>query len=233
MSKSEIIQTSVGLAQLLRTGRKTLAISVLPDGSIELTAPARASEQDIQAKVTKRSAWILKQQRAFAEMNQFRRQKRYLPGAAHRYLGRQYRLKVRKGMPAGVTLKGGYFNVVTPTGAESQVRSLLMTWMRTHATEQFSRRLKRWEPWCARNKLPSPRLSLRHMPKRWGSAGKDGRIALNPELVHGPSVCIDYVIAHEICHLKHPNHGREFFRLLNVLSPGWPAVKLRLEQAEL
>jgi predicted metal-dependent hydrolase len=52
-------------------------------------------------------------------------------------------------------------------------------------------------------------------------------------LVQAPSVCIDYVVAHEICHLKHPNHGPEFLRLLGRLMPDWQNVKLRLEQAEI
>lgn len=49
------------------------------------------------------------------------------------------------------------------------------------------------------------------MPKRWGSTSKNGRIALNPELIRAPSVCVDYVIAHEMCHFKHPHHGAAFY----------------------
>ncbi len=233
MSEFEIIETAVGPARLKRTRRKTLAISVLPDGAVELVAPVRASEQAIQAKVIKRKMWIRRQQRAFAEMNKHRASRRYVSGATHRYLGRQYRLKVRKGAQSEVKLLGGYFEVITSKGSEAEVESLLVGWMREKAQEQFTRRLKKWEPWCTRNKLPAPRLSLLSMSKRWGSGGKSGRIALNPELVRAPSACIDYVITHEICHLKHPNHGREFFRLLDVLFPGWPKMKQRLEQAEL
>lgn len=68
------------------------------------------------------------------------------------------------------------------------------------------------------------------MPKRWGSSHRDGRILLNPELVKAPAICVDYVIAHEICHLKHPHHGRAFFRLLSEMFPGWQQVKARLEK---
>lgn len=71
------------------------------------------------------------------------------------------------------------------------------------------------------------------MPKRWGSAHKDGLIFLNPELVRAPSICIDYVIAHELCHLKHPNHGPQFYDLLDELFPRWREIKARLESAEL
>jgi predicted metal-dependent hydrolase len=69
------------------------------------------------------------------------------------------------------------------------------------------------------------------MPKRWGSSHRDGRIYLNPELVKAPAICVDYVIAHEICHLKHPQHDRAFFRLLGEVFPNWQAVKARLERS--
>jgi hypothetical protein len=106
-------------------------------------------------------------------------------------------------------------------------------WFRQKAAEQFTKRIESWSAWCAKHKLPNPRMRLLKMSKRWGSASQDGRISLNPELIHMPSPCIDYVITHEICHLKHPNHGPAFFRLLASLLPDWRQRKERLEQAEL
>lgn len=60
------------------------------------------------------------------------------------------------------------------------------------------------------------------------SSHQDGRIYLNPDLVKAPSICIDYVIAHEVCHLRHPHHDKLFFRLLDQTFPGWKSVKERL-----
>jgi len=70
------------------------------------------------------------------------------------------------------------------------------------------------------------------MAKRWGSALPDGTICLNPALIHASSACIDYVITHEICHLKHPDHGPEFYGLLRQLLPDWKNLKARLERGE-
>ena len=78
-----------------------------------------------------------------------------------------------------------------------------------------------------------PKLHLLHMPKRWGSSHRDGRIYLNPDLVRAPSICIDYVIAHEICHLQHPRHDKGFFRLLDQTKLDWRAIKLRLENVDI
>lgn len=230
MSRINKLETAAGPATLLRTARRTLAISVLPDGTLELTAPFDAAETAILAKVGKRTRWIERQRRAFAAMNATRVPRRYVTGATHRYLGRQYLLKISRGPQASVRLRGAYFHVVSTSGSTEEVRRLLDDWFRDKARCQFERRLGAWAPWCRRHQLPEPRLALRRMPKRWGSASRSGRIALTPELIHAPSVCIDYVIAHEICHLKHPTHGPEFFRLLASLLPDWRERKERLER---
>lgn len=226
------IETVVGTAILKRTSRKTLAISVHPSGELELAAPMDATDQDILAKVGRRQRWILAQRQNFKVMNTERPQPRYVTGATHRYLGRQYRLKLVRGDEQGISLRGAFFHITTKGDDSTEVRRLLEKWFRARAGEQFGKRVESWVPWCEKHRLPRPRLRLLKMPKRWGSAGTDGRIALNPDLVHMPSRCIDYVITHEICHLRHPNHGPQFHRLLTSLMPDWRAVKERLARAE-
>lgn len=230
MFNLETIASPAGPCVLRRSERRTLAISVLPDGSIDLVAPHGSRHEDIVAKVGKRLRWIVSQRRTFAEMNHSRVPVSYASGATHRYLGRQYRLKVRRAEPVGVKLVGGYFQVATKTGAPVEVEALLNTWLREKAVEQFSSRLAKWQKWCGERRLPLPRIRLLRMPKRWGSSHRDGRIYLNPELVKAPSICIDYVITHEVCHLKHPQHDRHFFNLLDQLCPSWKAIKARLEK---
>lgn len=226
---SKIIDTPLGSALLHRTDRKTLAISVHPDGSLELVAPHDASIEGILLKITKRRKWILTQRRNFLSMNAARAEPRYVTGATHRYLGRQYRLKILRGDQPGVSLKGAYFHITVRGDDFAEAKVLLNKWFRAKAAEHFMKRLDAWSPWCAKHRVPKPILRLLKMPKRWGSASPDGRIALNPELIHMPSSCIDYVITHEICHLKHPNHGPSFHRLLTSLMPDWRKQKERME----
>lgn len=231
MSESELIDTAVGSCSLRRSNRKTLGISVLPNGSIELTAPRNAPLQDILKKVAKRARWIDRHRAIFAQMNATRAPRRYCSGATHYYLGKQYRLKIIQSSQAEVRLRGGYFHIKTPTRSDPKaIESQLDLWYRAQAKKQFQRRLSSWSDWCQRHGLPPPRLVLRSMPKRWGSAQTDGRIFLNPELVRVPSVCIDYVITHEICHLLQPDHSHRFYESLSRLLPNWRAIKDRLER---
>lgn len=85
----------------------------------------------------------------------------------------------------------------------------------------------------ARYQLPTPILRLLRMPKRWGSCTSSGDISLNPELIKTPGACVEYVILHELCHLRNPNHSASFFRMLDTVLPHWKERKHRLERAEI
>lgn len=235
MSDSEhLVIEPIGRCRLRRTRRRTLAISVSPDGSVELTAPQASSLEAIRQKVLTRRKWIRRQQQAFAQMNGNRQALRYCSGATHRYLGRQYRLKVLLGTTPSVKLLGGYIRVQTPHPTdENLVRKQLEEWYLSHAKPIFERNLAHCLPKLQSKLRARPQLKLLMMKKRWGSCTSSGKILLNPDLVKAPSICIDYVILHELCHLLHPNHGKNFQQLLQVVMPNWLVHKQRLERIDL
>ena len=74
-----------------------------------------------------------------------------------------------------------------------------------------------------------PELVVREMQRRWGSFLEGNKIILNPRLVHVPKDCIDYVITHELCHMEHKKHDKNFYKLLDEKCPGWKKVKDKLE----
>jgi predicted metal-dependent hydrolase len=227
------ITTSIGPCSLKRSSRRTLAISVLPDGTVEVVAPLSATLPAIQKKIEKRAVWIHRQRHYFAYLHAERPARRYCTGATHRYLGRQYRLKVIIADLSEVKLRGAYLHVRSRYASGKAVAALLAGWMREHAKEQFGKRLEKWRAWCVKRGLPEPKLHLLDMPKRWGSTRANGHIFLNPELVRAPAPCIDYVILHEVCHIKHPRHDKPFYAELERLCPRWQAIKQRLEMSEL
>jgi len=231
----ENLETVVGPSKLKRSSRQTLSISVLPDGTVEIVAPICASVVAIQKKVAKRAIWIRKQRRFFSGLRVEHAERRYCTGATHRYLGRQYRLKVRAAqtLEPSVKIHGAYLHIDSRSKSKREIAGLVSKWMREQARDQFQRRLSVWRRWCAELGLPEPKLGLRTMSKRWGSAHSSGRIFLNPDLVRAPRPCIDYVIAHEICHIKHPRHDKGFYAELEKLCPKWRNRKQRLESVEL
>jgi predicted metal-dependent hydrolase len=81
--------------------------------------------------------------------------------------------------------------------------------------------------------ISRPPMQVRRMRKRWGSCTPQGRIILNLDLIRAPRLCVDYVILHELCHLKHPHHGKAFYRLLDRVMPDWREIKARLRTVRL
>jgi len=74
-----------------------------------------------------------------------------------------------------------------------------------------------------------PPIRLLTMRVQWGSCSPKGMLVFNPNLVKAPRECVDYVILHEICHLKEHNHSQRYFRLLAELMPDWEFQKTRLD----
>lgn len=211
--------------------RKTLAISVHPDGSVEIIAPEGSAQGEIEQRLRKRAGWVLRQQRYFDQFTPRTPQRRFLAGETHLYLGRQYRLKIESGAEERVRLKGGYFFVSTVGPPDTDgVRCLLSQWYREHADVKLSERYAVVTARFARNLYRVPTLMIRSMQRRWGSYSSNGRITLNVDLVRAPLHCIDYVIVHELAHAWHPHHGRAFFDLLSQMMPDWERRKSTLER---
>lgn len=219
---------------LSRRERKTLAITVHPDLRVEVIAPIEADEDAIILRVQARARWILRQRRQFLSWMPKPTPRRYRSGETHRYLGRQYRLRIVSDNKPGVSLKSGFIEIRQPDATDSSVaRRQLDRWMRMQADRRFRNELGKALKRLAIHQLPPPTLRLLRMPKRWGSCTAKGEILLNPELIKTPAVCVEYVILHELCHLKHPNHSAAFFRMLDAVLPEWRERKQRLERAEI
>lgn len=211
--------------------RKTLKISVHPDKTITVDAPEGKKLQDILTRVRKRTPWIIKQRDYFERFQPLLTKRRYVSGESHYYLGRQYRLKVRKNSEQSVKLIGKYINVYTPYVTDSnEIKKLLQGWYRRHAEAFFPQRLNLYARAINRMNVNHPEIKIRQMKKRWGSCSKAGAVVLNTELVKAPLHCIDYVIMHEICHLKISPHDNRFYKLLEKYMPDWKLRKGRLEK---
>lgn len=219
---------------LTYSDRETLEIAVYPDQVVWVTAPKDASLDDIEEKVLKRAQWIVKQKRYFGRFEQGKDEFEYISGETHRYLGRQYRLKVIQvdsSEGETVKLKGQFLRIRTRRKENSHhTKELLDRWYRDHAANKFNERLDLCLQNLQKYDIPRPELKLYSMDKRWGSYTTSGKVLLNPELVKHPTYCIDYVIVHELCHTKHPHHDKKFYRLLNKVLPDWQKRKHKLER---
>lgn len=234
---SPLVQHSVTFGQkticysLGYSDRKTLGIDVHPDQSVTVTAPLGTRIEQVETKVRKRAAWILRQQAYFHNFLPAPPPRRYVSGETHLYLGKQYRLKVTEGFQDSVKLKGGFIHVSGKNITPEKTAALLNDWLLAHAKAHFHKRLELcWEKFRQYG-MPIPEVRIRKMVKRWGTCTAAGAIYLNPNLIKVSSYLIDYVITHELCHLKQADHSKAFYQLMRTVMPDWERRKLRLELA--
>lgn len=221
--------------ELRRSSRQTLAITVEPGGGLVVTAPDRATDAQVDAVLRRRARWIRRRTREVAALPPPPTPREWVGGETHRYLGRQYRLKVTRGEKAVVKLSGQFFRVTVPDPRErEQVRRVMERWYLDHARETFERRMEALIRRTPRlGLMEAPPLTVRRLQKRWGSCSAEGRILMNVDAVRLPMPCIDYLLVHELCHLRQPHHGPGFWRLLDACMPDWERWRARLIRAEL
>lgn len=209
----------------------SIIIHVEPEGSVVVHAPIDASRAAILAAVGKRNRWIQGHMSAFLRRRAHILPREYVSGELIMYLGRRYRLKVVQadGANVHVKLRGGHLEVHSAAATPGMVRDALEAWLRARARVILAERMEslvselRWIQ-------TAPPTRLQAMKVQWGSCSPSGRLTLNPWLVKAPRDCIDYVILHELCHLKEHNHSARFLKLLRKHMPQWRERKSRLDE---
>lgn len=216
--------------QLKYSDRKTLGITVKPDLSVIVSAPSNASLHSIKAKIIKKAGWIIKHQNYFESFHPLTPQRKYVNGESHLYLGRQYRLKIKKSLRSEVKISSGFMIVgLNNHFDKSAVQKTIETWYKERAEIIFNTILENRKQDLTKKNIPIKPLTIRFMKRRWGSCTVSKRIIINTSLIKAPKKCIEYVIIHEMCHLKHPNHGKSFYSLQSKLMPDWDYWKNKLE----
>lgn len=223
----ELIDFEV-LESLNRTHK--ILIKVHADCRVVVSIPPDTEDEKIIDAVKQRSRWIYKQLKDFRDQQRFITPRQYRSGESHYYLGKQYQLKViGDGLKTqGVELFRGKLEVTSSDNSPERIKSLLNDWYRRRAKVVFESHLERlMEEALWVEEKPTIRLLTMHT--QWGNCSSTGMITLNPYLIKAPSLCIDYVILHELCHLVEHNHSERFYQLLNQVMPEWETIKNKLD----
>jgi predicted metal-dependent hydrolase len=216
---------------LMKQDRKTMSLTVTPDLRIILKCPFQTDSERIEVFLQKKWFWLERQLSFFKKYQRRIYEKEYVSGEGCVYLGRQYKLVIKKDGGDTVSLSKGQL-VVQTNRAISNTRhnkKLVDTWFANKANYIFQTRLD--EMLSKFDYKNTPRLAIRDMKKRWGSFLNQDIIFLNPKLIHVPKECVDYVIVHELCHMKYKKHNKRFYELLDEKYPKWQRIKERLELA--
>jgi len=217
--------------RIRHTNRKTLRLTVTPKGELNVVAPLGAKPDHVVRLVDRKAAWVFRKLRQVQDFHPLPTPHQYLSGETFLYLGRQYRLKVHVGPHNPAKLKGKFLHVTVPDKNDTKaVEASVWRWYRKRAENVFPRYLDQALVIARRHDIPEPSLTIRRMTTRWGSCTSKGRVTLNLYLIQTPAHCIEYVIMHELCHLKHLNHSKAFYSLLTRCMPDWQQRKAVIDK---
>ncbi|MFT3664206.1 M48 family metallopeptidase [Piscinibacter sp.] len=230
----------VGYA-LKRARRRTIGFIVGSEG-LSVNAPRWVGIADIEAALHEKADWILRKLREQRERSQRRLEARieWRDGAAVPFLGET--VIVVLDPREGITLGGAVLNgdaqslpgvprltlhVGLPhTAAPGQIRDAVQSWLQRQARRVFQERV---EHFAARLGVRCTRLALSSAQTRWGSASADGSIRLNWRLIHFALPSIDYVVTHELAHLREMNHSPRFWDVVRSVLPDYEQVRGQLK----
>jgi len=212
--------------------RKLLTIRVHPDQTITVDAPTGTPLSWVREVVLKKAAWIHRKQGELSERTPRTRQ--YVSGEAYRYLGRLIYLNIEAGTPTQTTLSGEILTVIVPTPNDpARVEAVVRDWFMRQAKRVFDERMAVCLPLAAALGIPAPqKFTIRLMKTRWGSCSGSGRVTLNLRLVQVDTAFIDYVLLHELCHLRELNHSKRFYALMTSILPDWRDKRHQLNRCE-
>lgn len=200
--------------------RKRLTLTVYPDQKIVARIPHGFPKQKIEEYFQKKTRWMLKHLDHF-EQHPPESEKTYTEGEIHTHLGKKYFLNINQGS-SKVALKENelILQIKDPSDSEMKKR-VLDNWYRKEAITILTPIFDQWLTKLHFMDLPQVMLRFYKMKRRWGSCSVKGVITLNSELIKKDPDLIDYVIVHEICHLKVPAHNKAFYTLMESVMPVW------------
>jgi predicted metal-dependent hydrolase len=209
-----------------RRRKRTIAFKVERDASLHVLAPTSASVRAVTKVLQKRAAWIAKE---LEDRKQVNEQEDYIDGAFFTYLGHVYKLKVTQGenKKRACYITPHVLHVHVPyeglsgKDVREEVKLEILLWIKKRAKVKLKKRL---DLWAERLDVTYKKMIVTDPSQRWGSCSVDNIIRLNWRLMLAPLPLLDYVVAHELSHVRHKNHSVRFW---NFLAKGMPDYQER------
>ena len=205
-----------------RRGRRGVGLKVDGHG-LTVSAPSTWPLARIEAVVRESERWVVKK---VAEWSARRVPSiSWSGGARLPYLGGGLELQLATGSRTLAVALPGALRVMTRDGAEDSIRRAVVAWYKRTARELLVPRVMEL---CARAGIAQPKVMISSAMARWGSCNSDREVRLAWRLVKAPRELIDYVICHELAHLRHMNHSAAFWAEVERQLPGHAALRKRL-----
>jgi predicted metal-dependent hydrolase len=204
--------------------RKTSAIVVRPDLKVEFRAPPGLDIETIRKMVRKKAGWVLKKLDGFEETRTPNPEKSYVEGEKFLYLGKEYPLKLTfDGRVLSACLEGQVLEVVIPDKVPKSlypapVKEAVWKWYLARADEKVGELV---EVYSGKMGIFPPPFKVKYQKRRWGSCSANNVLRINFQLMMAPPEQLEYVVVHELCHVKEKNHSKNFWALVEEFMPDY------------
>ena len=216
--------------------RRHVHIFVNDEGTIEVRAPWRSSLAKAREVLRENAEWVVRTLEGVKE--KLAQRPRLVTGTHLPLLDESLRLDVRpqaqmdlfagtRQSRGGVQRRGSVLRVDTASLNEGELRGLLEGWYRREAAAHLAARIEHYAPQLG---VRPSRVTIRGQRSRWGSCSGRGTVSLNWRLMMAPSALADYVVVHELCHLRHMNHSPQFWAMVGGVVPDHRQRRRRLDE---
>ena len=206
-------KTPPAIDQVIRTTRKTFSLEIKPDGRLIVRAPKYATQAQILDLVAIKKTWIEKSRARMAHTFAKHKPKNFKPGETFWYLGEQYPLKMKNRSRPPLELDGVFLLSRTH---KNQAKEVFIAWYREESrtiTHNFIREYQE------KYHFKVNQVRITSARTRWGSCSTKNNINFTYRLCMAPLRVIDYVVLHELIHLKHHNHSKAFWNGVENIKP--------------
>jgi predicted metal-dependent hydrolase len=215
--------------------RKRAEIVVRPDLKVEFRAPQGLSSETIKKMVHRKAGWISEKLELFEANKLPDQRKQYTEGEIYLYLGSEYTLKIiaLDSIKKPFTiLKDSELMVMVPGKTSADSSSLLA---KKAIWDFYSERAENEvgsiiTDYSRKLGISPPAFKVKYQKRRWGSCSADNVIRINFQLMLAPPEQLEYVVVHELCHVKEKNHSARFWRLVGNLMPGYETHRKDLKK---
>lgn len=187
----------------------------------------RTIEKFVQAK----AGWIRKNLEKHSDLIRINHGKLYVDGETHLLMGKEYFLRLEESMKPYVNQDDNYIEVgIIDINDSRRIKNILDRWYSQKAQEHFNTKLEEILIKLRDQNFSPAKLVVKTLKSRWGSCSTKGKITISTELFKLDEKLAEYVIIHELCHLKYHNHGKDFYRLLGELVPDYKEIRKELRK---
>ncbi len=202
----------IKIDKLVRSRRKTIGLHITNDARLIVRAPYFASEDLIHQLIRRKEAWIKSKLELFKVRQSKIKPRKFQPGEEFLFLGQRYPLTPVEDLPRAVVLDG---SLMIAEVALKNARDHLECWYKSQAQEYITQRVEYYSQLTA---LRYTSININNATTRWGSCGYQSTLNFTWRLIMAPARVIDYVVVHELMHLKQKNHSQKFWKeVANIL----------------